>query len=80
MPDWLAIVLRPVVMLVLLLVAHGISRWLRPFIPAGRFKTRLYTRNAIVPDTQRSNAEQWFWRALLIAIAVLILFKPLRYL
>jgi hypothetical protein len=47
------IVLRPLALLVLLLMAYGISRLLYRIIPAGRVKDILYKRHSVIPEARR---------------------------
>lgn len=49
MPDWVAIVLRPLVLVALLLAAVYVSRPLARLIPDGRIKRALYARQALIP-------------------------------
>ena len=51
--DWLAIVLRPVVLLVMLFIAWAISRTLYRLIPPGRARDVLYKRRDVIPPVGR---------------------------
>lgn len=82
MPDWLAIVLRPLALVVLLFTALLISRMLARVIPEGRVKRFLYAQHEIVPrdPTSVSPTTRRVCTAILLLIALLIIFKPFRYL
>jgi small-conductance mechanosensitive channel len=82
MPNWLAIVLRPLALVVLLVAAVTLSRWLSRFIPDGRVKRFLYARHEVVPRdfSTVSLRTQRICTAVIVVIALLIIFKPFRYL
>lgn len=82
MPDWLAIVLRPFALVVLLIVALYVSRAIEPLIPPGRIKRALYARHEVVPSDPASVSPRTrrISIAILLVIALLIAFKPFRYL
>ncbi len=81
MPDWLAIVLRQLALLVLLFAALAISRALHRVIPDGRIKRILYARHEVVPDPATvSPMTRRICTAILVVIALMIIFKPFRYL
>lgn len=52
MPDWIAIVLRPLALLVLLTVAVVLSRLLKRVIPDGPVKRALYTHFDVIPPPE----------------------------
>lgn len=78
MPDWLAIVLRPFGLLVLLLTAALLSRSIERYIPDGRVKRLLYRRHSVVPEHQ-TRRNLWLWRCVLIAIVLAVVFKVGRF-
>ncbi len=82
MSDWLAIVLRPLALVALLFVAMYLSHLLKRVIPEGRVKRILYTKHEIVPrdPTSVSPTTRRVCTAILLLIALLIIFKPFRYL
>ena len=80
MPDFLAIVARPFMALLLFAAAFGIADMLRRVIPPGRVKSALFTRYPVIPEGPVSPRVMWTWRVLIAAVVLLIIFKPLRYL
>lgn len=49
MPDWVAIVLRPLVLVALLFAAMYLAHLLQRLIPDGRVNRFLYAKHEIVP-------------------------------
>ncbi len=81
MNDLWAVVLRPVALLVLLAAAFALSRLLERVIPDGRIKRILYARHEVVPPIETvSPRTRFVCTMILLLIALLIIFKPFRYL
>ncbi len=81
MSDWLAIVLRPLALVALLFVAMYLSHLLKRVIPEGRVKRILYTKHEVVPPIETvSPRTRFVCTMILLLIALLIIFKPFRYL
>lgn len=81
MSDWLAIVLRPLALVALLFVAMYLSHLLKRVIPEGRVKRILYAQHEVVPPIETvSPRTRFVCTMILLLIALLIIFKPFRYL
>jgi hypothetical protein len=81
MPNWVAIVLRPLVLVSLLFAAMYVSRLLERVIPEGRVKRLLYAKHEVVPRDINTVPlrTQRICTAILVILALLIIFKPFRY-
>lgn len=79
MPDWLAIVLRPLALVALLCAAMYLSHLLKRVIPEGRVKRILYTKHEIVPKDINTVPlrTQRICTAIVIALAAWIAFAQL---
>ena len=80
MPDFLAIVARPFMALLLFAAAFGIADMLRRIIPPGRVKSALFTRYPVIPEGPVSPRVMWTWRVFFVLLALAVIFKPFRYL